>query len=146
MGAGVAIAALGSAAAYITKTLAQVSWPAIVIGIAGALLLVMLPMAIVAFLKLRKRDLSVILEGSGWGINAPMRLTHRQAHFFTQRPKYPKGSKGIFRLPWRALTIILILLIAFATAAYLILHVKSDSPSRKPVPQAQNPPAQTTQN
>ncbi len=146
MGAGVAIAALGSAAAYITKTLSQVSWLAIVIGIAGALLLVMLPMATIAFLKLRKRDLSGILEGSGWGLNAPMRLTHRQAHFFTQRPKYPKGSKGTFRLPWRALTIILILLIAFATAAYLILHVKTDSPSRKPVPQEQNLPAQTTQN
>jgi len=138
MGAGVAIAALGSAAAYITKTLAQVSWLTIAIGVTGALLLVMLPMAIVAFLKLRKRDLSVILEGSGWGINAPMRLTHRQAHFFTQRPKYPKGSKGIFRLRWRALTIILILLIAFATAAYLVLHVRTDSPSRKPAPQAQN--------
>ena len=146
MGGGVAIAALGSAAAYITKTLSQVSWLAIVIGITGALLLVMLPMAIVAFLKLRKRDLSVMLEGSGWGINAPMRLTHHQAQFFTQRPKYPKGSKGILRLSWRALTIILILLIAFATAAYLILHVKSDSPSQKPVPQVQNLPAPTTQN
>jgi hypothetical protein len=146
MGGGVAIAALGSAAAYITKTLSQVSWLAIVIGITGALLLVMLPMAIVAFLKLRKRDLSVMLEGSGWGINAPMRLTHHQAQFFTQRPKYPKGSKGILRLSWRALTIILILLIAFATAAYLILHVKSDSPSQKPVPQVQNLPAPTTKN
>jgi hypothetical protein len=146
MGGGVAIAALGSAVAYITKTLSQVSWLAIIIGITGALLLVMLPMAIVAFLKLRKRDLSAILEGSGWGINAPMRLTHYQAKFFTQRPKYPKGSKGILRLSWRALTIILILLIAFATATYIILHVKSDSPSQKPVPQVQNLPAPTTQN
>ncbi|KKK70099.1 hypothetical protein LCGC14_2927390 [marine sediment metagenome] len=120
--------------------------PVFLLGIAGALLLVMLPMATIAFLKLRKRDLSVMLEGSGWGINAPMRLTHHQAQFFTQRPKYPKGSKGILRLSWRALTIILILLIAFATAAYLILHVKSDSPSQKPVPQVQNLPAPTTQN
>jgi len=145
MGAGVAVAALGSAAAYITKTLAQVSWLTIVIGIAGALLVVMLPMAIVAFLKLRKRDLSVILEGSGWGINAPMRLTHHQARFFTQRPKYPKGAKGVFRIPWRLLLITLILLIALATATYL-LRLKTGSQSQTPVPQAQNPPEQATQN
>ena len=89
MGAGVAIAALGSAVAYITKTLASVSPLTIVAGIFGAILIVMLPMSIVAFLKLRKRNLSTILEGSGWGINARMRLTRKQARFFTERPRYP---------------------------------------------------------
>ncbi len=100
MGAGVAVAALGSAVAYITKTLASVNPLTIVAGVLGAILIVMLPMSIVAFLKLRKRNLSAILEGSGWGINAKMRLTRKQAHFFTERPRYPKGSKGA---PRRAL-------------------------------------------
>ena len=100
MGAGVAVAALGSAVAYITKTLSETNPLAIVLGIVGAVLVVMLPMSIVAILKLRKRDLSAILEGSGWGINARMRLTRKQARFFTERPKYPKGSKGVHRRPW----------------------------------------------
>ena len=99
MGAAVALAALGSAAAYITKTLAETSLSAIVFSILAALLLVLIPITIVAFLKLRKRNISAILEGSGWAINAQMRLTYRQARFFTERPRYPKGAKGIRCFP-----------------------------------------------
>ena len=90
MGAGVAAAALGSALAYITKTLAETSWLAILIGLLAAVLVVLLPTSIVAVLKLRKRDLSAILEGSGWGVNARMRLTWKMARFFSRRPPHAK--------------------------------------------------------
>jgi len=93
MGAGVAVAALGSALAYITKTLAETSWVAIVIGVLAAAVVVLLPTSIVAVLKLRRRDLSAILEGSGWGVNARMRLTWKMARFFSARPPYPRGSE-----------------------------------------------------
>ncbi len=91
-GAGLAVAALGSAAAYITKTLAETNPIAILIGVLAAVLVVMLPTSIIAMLKLRKRDLSAILEGSGWAINARMRLTRKLSRYFTQRPRYPRGS------------------------------------------------------
>ena len=94
MGGGVAVAALGSAVAYITKTLEDVDGWKIALTIALAVLAVLLPVAIIGLVKLRKRDLSAILEGSGWAINARMRLTLRQGRFFTQRPKYPKGARG----------------------------------------------------
>ncbi len=94
MGGSVAIAALTSAAAYITKTLAGVETYKILIGLAAAVMLVMLPTTIVAIIKLRRRDLSALLEGSGWGINARMRLTFRQGRFFTSRPWYPGGAVG----------------------------------------------------
>ncbi len=96
MGAGVAVAALGSAVAYVTKTLAGLSGWTVGIAILGAVLVVALPTAIIATLKLRRRDLSAILEGSGWAINARMRLSRKQQRFFTQRPRYPKGAKGIY--------------------------------------------------
>jgi len=89
MGGGVAIAALGSAAAYITKTLASVENYKIVIGIVAALLAVIGPVSAVAMLKLRRRDLSALLEGAGWAINARMRLSRRQARVFTSQPRIP---------------------------------------------------------
>jgi len=95
VGGGVALAALSSAFAYIAKSLTGVPLWKILIGIGGSILAVMLPITIVAFLKLRKRDLSAILEGSGWGINARMRLTHKQGWFFTEKPKHPPGSKEL---------------------------------------------------
>ncbi len=90
VGGSVAIAALGSAFAYISKTLAGIELWKILLGIAIAILAVMLPTTIVAILKLRRRDLSAILEGAGWAINARMRLTRRQSRFFTQKPDYRK--------------------------------------------------------
>jgi len=97
MGGGVAVAALGSAVAFITKTLADVVAWKIAVGIAAAVSAVMLPTSIIASIKLRRRDLSSILAGAGWAINARMRLTGRQGRFFTQRPGYPRGARGIRR-------------------------------------------------
>jgi len=100
MGGGLAIAALGSALAYITKTLAGLKWYTILIGILVAAAAVILPTSIVAFVRLRRRDLSAILEGSGWAVNARMRLTYRQSRYFTQRPDYPPGARGVVRRKW----------------------------------------------
>ena len=93
MGGSIAVAALGSAFAFITSQLASLKWYSIVGGIGGALLAVTVPTVLVAFIKLRRRDLSAILEGSGWAINARMRLTRAQRRAFTRRPRRPKGSK-----------------------------------------------------
>ena len=97
MGFSVAAAALGSALAFITKTLSETNKVAIALGVLAAVALVMLPTSIIAILKLRKRDLSAILEGSGWAINARMRLTCKQGIVFTRRPRYPLTAAGIQR-------------------------------------------------
>ena len=103
-GGSIAVAALSSSFAFITKTFAGLSWGVVLGGLMAGLLAVMLPSAIVAYLKLSKRDLSCILEGSGWGINARMQLTHKQALTFTLTPPYPENSSGILlrrsRLFW----------------------------------------------
>jgi len=121
MGGGIAVAALGTAAAFITKTLAGLQWYTIVIGLGCAILAVVLPTSIVAFLKLRRRDLSAILEGSGWAINARMRLTLRQGRLFTQRPQYPRGARGIRRKGcWGVLVLAVIIAAAIAAGYFLV--------------------------
>ncbi|MCD6304315.1 MAG: hypothetical protein J7M21_05065, partial [Planctomycetes bacterium] len=98
-GIGVAGAAVASALAYIAKTVSQHPW-SILIALGTAVLLVAVPTAVAAWLKLRRRDLSAVLEGSGWGINARMRLTGRQGRTFTHRPSYPPGARGRGRWQW----------------------------------------------
>ncbi|MGB2819843.1 MAG: hypothetical protein WBF17_02590 [Phycisphaerae bacterium] len=109
MGFGVAGAAIISALAYIAKTVSQ-SPLSVVIGLLIGVLLVVVPTSLVAWLKLRRRDLSAILEGSGWAVNARMRLTRRQSRYFTNRPRYPAGAKGVSRVPWRGIVIIAVLI------------------------------------
>jgi len=99
-GGGIALAALGSSGAFVISTLSGMSvWT--IVGALGILTqVVLLPILAVAWIKLRRRDLSSILEGSGWGINARMRLDRRQADTFTLRPPYPPGSRGIRHRAW----------------------------------------------
>jgi len=136
MGVGVAGAALGSALAYVSKTLSEKPL-AIGIGVLAAVVLVILPTSIVAWLKLRRRDLSAILEGSGWGINARMRLTRRQSRYFTQRPLYPKGSRGVSRVPWRGLLAVAVVLGLLAGAGEGVRRYrnwKQQAPATQPAP------------
>jgi hypothetical protein len=89
MGGGVALAAVGSAIAYMSEKLQDVTPWKIVLGIGIAVSAVLVPLAIMALSKLRKRDLSAIIEGCGWAVNARMRLTLKQGRIFTRRPRYP---------------------------------------------------------
>ena len=113
-GAGVAIAAVGSALAYMTEKLTKLHWYEIWIGIGAAVLAVLIPTMVVAVLKLRKRDLSAVLEGSGWAVNARMRLTHRLGRVFTRRPCRPLGARLIGKR--RIRTVVVIVLVTAALA------------------------------
>lgn len=94
MGLSVSVAAVGSAFAFITKTLASLNKGQIFLGILGAALVVMVPVSLIAVLKLRRQDLSALLEGCGWAINARMRPTRAQRRQFTRAPRFPAGAEG----------------------------------------------------
>jgi hypothetical protein len=119
-GLGVAFAAVGSALAYITSKLSEVKWWQILIVVAGAVLAVLLPTVIVAWMKLRKRDLSAVLEGAGWAVNARMRLTRRQGRVFTHRPRLPLGSALVGGKKARRIIIAILVIAILATAGWLI--------------------------
>ncbi len=87
-GGGFAVAALGSSFAFIIKTLAGLSIKAVLIALLISMALITIPVGIATYYKLSRRDLSTILEGSGWGINARMKLTTAQAASFTYRPDH----------------------------------------------------------
>ncbi|MCK5071021.1 MAG: hypothetical protein KAR01_10780, partial [Desulfocapsa sp.] len=85
-GGGVAVAAIGSSFAFITKTLASLNIQTVLFALIVLSVLIAIPAGIAAYYKLTRRDLSTILEGSGWGINSRMKLTKDQATSFTYRP------------------------------------------------------------
>lgn len=120
-GGSIAIAALSSAFAFITKTFSDLGWSVILGGVLAGIIAIMLPTSVVAFLKLSNRDLSCILEGSGWGINARMQLTHKQATTFTLTPPYPPNSTGILlqRRWWPLLVSIIVIIGLWLVLTYL---------------------------
>jgi hypothetical protein len=100
MGGSIAVAALGSAIAFITKTLSEVKWTTLVFTILGAFCAVLFPTFISAFLKLKKRDMTTILEASGWAINIRMKCSFKLGRFFTLRPKPPFRFISFRWLAW----------------------------------------------
>jgi len=123
LGVGVAVAALSSAFAYIVKTFAGLGHQNLLLGIGAVLVLVLAPVTLLAVLKLRRRDLSGLLEGSGWAINARMRLDRAQRRHFTRRMPYPKGAEGAPKGHWKVVAIILAILLALGTVFYIGLQV-----------------------
>jgi hypothetical protein len=131
LGASVSIAALTSAFAFITKTLAGLQVWQVVVAALVAVGLVLLPTAIVAAVKLRRRDLSAILEGCGWAINARMRLNRRQRKQFTRQEPYPAGATGTPRRRWFLVVCLVILLGLLAFLGFRMLR-EARSPVEKP--------------
>jgi hypothetical protein len=120
-GGGIAIAAVGSSLAFITSTFAKLNAWQIISGLGVALLAVIVPGIILASVRLYNRNLSSIMEGSGWAINPRMRLTRRQRLHFTRKPCYPRGSRFERRWGWWSTRILLLtLLLALLAGRWLV--------------------------
>jgi len=117
LGASVSIAALSSAFAFITKTLAGVERADIITAVIVGAVVVVVPTAVVAGFKLARRDLSSILEGCGWAINVRMRLNRAQRKQFTRHEPYPADATGTPPRRWVVYVLLLLLAVALAVGA-----------------------------
>jgi len=93
LGGGLAIAALGSSFAYITKALSEVKPIQVLLAVLGLAAVVLLPSIFAGFSKIRKRNMSGLLEASGWAVNVHMRVNTVMGRLFTRTPPLPKGAR-----------------------------------------------------
>ena len=100
---GIGIGMVGSAAAALMAAIS--SMPAWKIGVAlvALVMIVSVPSMILAWFKLRKRDLGVILNACGWAINRPMRFSMKRARGFTKCAPDPMAKV------WLALLVLVLL-------------------------------------
>ncbi|MCR4736090.1 MAG: hypothetical protein K5829_13920 [Treponema sp.] len=112
---------VGTIIAIITKT-----WWMPFVCILGLMLIISLPSMILAYLKLRQRNIAPILDASGWAINGNAKISTILGKSLTNLPKRPArffiSSKDPFaakRFPWKRLILLIILLtlIIWAIAA-----------------------------
>lgn len=93
MGGGVAFAAIGSALAYVVSELSHLGPAKILLGLAALIGILALPSLVLAWIKIRNRNLAVLLEAGGWALNDRLRLTSALGYLFTRRPDRPLGSR-----------------------------------------------------
>ncbi|QRN95180.1 kinesin [Archangium violaceum] len=89
---GITFAAVGSSLAFIVTQAKSLTLFDIVSAAIIVALLVMVPSGLLGWLKLRKRNLALLLEGSGWALNDRLMVTRDLAALITRRPRLPKHA------------------------------------------------------
>ena len=121
---GMAVGMIGSALASLAKGVFALKWWQVIIAFAGVLLVISGPAMIMAWLKLRRRNIAPLLNANGWAINAASKISIPFGETLTEQAKYPKlklkdpyARKGI--APWKAWMISICLLVVVVAGLYL---------------------------
>jgi len=114
---GVGIGAIGTfLATVLTKFVDLPAWqlPLILLGV---IIIISGPSMIIAWLKLRKRNLGPILDANGWAVNARAKINVGFGGSLTHVAKLPPGAKRDVRdpyapkrSPWPAIIVVLLIL------------------------------------
>ena len=100
---GIGIGMVGAAAASLMAAISSMPAWKIGVSVVALVLIVSVPSMILAWFKLRKRDLGVILNACGWAINRPMRFSMKRARGFTKCAPDPMAKV------WFAVLVLLLL-------------------------------------
>jgi hypothetical protein len=92
VGGSIAFAAIGSALAFVVQTITSINPLSGLLGIAGVILGIMGLSGFLGWLRLRRRDVSTLLEACGWAFNVRIYLKHALSLRFTRVPPLPSGA------------------------------------------------------
>jgi hypothetical protein len=90
---GVAVGAIGGALASLATGIMRLAPWQIPLVFVGLILLISLPSMVIAWLKLRKRNLGPILDANGWAVNARARINVPFGGSLTGVAALPAGSQ-----------------------------------------------------
>lgn len=90
---GLALGAIGSVLASIFSGFLDLVWWKMPIAILGIILAISGPSMIIAYLKLRKRNLAPLLDANGWAINARAIINIPFGNTLTHLASLPEGAK-----------------------------------------------------
>lgn len=103
---GMALGMIGSALVALFTGLAALKWWQLLMVFVGLMLLVSGPAMILAWLKLRRRNIAPLLNANGWAINASSKVSIPFGETLTDMAKFPKikmkdpfAKKGL--APWK---------------------------------------------
>lgn len=126
---GLALGAIGTAVASAVGGFMKLAWWKMPLAIAGLLLLISGPAMIIAYLKLRKRNLAPILDANGWAINANVTVNIYFGKKLTQLAELPDGSRVNINDPFSKkkqpiLPIVFLVSVLLGVALYLLIKHK----------------------
>lgn len=145
---GLAFGAIGAALGMLGGFIVA-KWYNVIILVAAVVLLISGPSMLLAWLKLRKRNLGPVLNANGWAINSDVKINTTFGKTLTSMAKYPKvvvpdpfADKG---MPWwqKCLIWLVVLVLLFLLVFRLTQHrwVWQPKPEEPAVVEAVEEPA-----
>lgn len=121
---GLALGAIGTAVASVVTGFLTLVWWQMPLALAGLILVVSGPSVVIAYMKLRQRNLAPILDATGWAVNARVRINIPFGGSLTAVARLPEGAERSLadpyaekRTPW-GLYAFLFALVLVAIAAW----------------------------
>jgi len=115
---GMAVGMIGTALASIFKGLFALSWWQLIILFVGIILVISGPAMVMAWMKLRRRNIAPLLNANGWAINATSKISIPFGETLTEIAKYPKmklddpfAKKGLRTWQKWCLTILMLIVV-----------------------------------
>ena len=116
---GMAVGMIGTALAALAKGIFALQWWQLLLAVVGIVLVISGPAMVLAWLKLRRRNIAPLLNANGWAVNAASKISipfgetlTDMAKFPTLKLKDPYAKAGI--APWKKW---LITIVVFAVVA-----------------------------
>lgn len=97
---GLALGALGTAAAAILTGFLGLPWWQMPLAVLGLLLIVSGPSVLIAWFKLRARNLGPLLDANGWAVNSRARINLPFGRTLTAVATLPAGSRSSLADPY----------------------------------------------
>jgi hypothetical protein len=90
---GIAVGLLGSAFGALLGAMSNMKFTSILLGVAGVFMLVSGPAVLLAYFKMRARDIAPILNAGGWAVNGKINMTLSLGSRMTHAAELPEGSE-----------------------------------------------------
>lgn len=87
---GMAVGMIGTALASLAKGLWALTWWQLLLVFLGLMMLISGPAMVLAWLKLRRRNIAPLLNANGWAVNAASKISIPFGETLTDMAKYPK--------------------------------------------------------
>ena len=120
---GLALGAMGTAVASIVGLFLALPMWQMPLAVGGSILAVSGPSMLIAFLKLRQRNLGPMLDANGWAVNTKARINIPFGSTLTKMAMLPKGSERTLvdpfaekKTPWKRWVFLLVLLMGLGFA------------------------------
>lgn len=120
---GMAFGMIGTALASLASGLAALKWWQLILVFVGILLVISGPSMVMAWMKLRRRNLAPVLNANGWAVNADALISVLFGTTLTEQVKYPMIKDPLVKhkkhmKPWQATLVTILSLAIFVLGVY----------------------------